>query len=131
MVVIDASVWVSRLKTDDKFHEHAKNIFASLATSEETICIPATAFTEVAGVIKRTMKDDNVASGAVYYMKNMKLNVFANFDKLETIATNIAIKYSVKGMDAYYLAVAELTRSKLYTFDKQQEDTFEAMSKAW
>ena len=29
------------------------------------------------------------------------------------------------------LAVAELTKSKLYTFDKQQEDAFEAISKNW
>ena len=31
----------------------------------------------------------------------------------------------------HYLAVAELTKSKLYTFDQQQEDAFEAMSEAW
>ena len=31
----------------------------------------------------------------------------------------------------HYLAVAELTKSKLYTFDKQQEDAFDAMSKIW
>ena len=106
-------------------------IFQSIELSGKTICIPAIAFTEVAGVMKRTTKDDNLAWGAVYYMKDMELNVLTDFVKLEPIATDIAIKYSIKGADAYYLAVAELTRSKLYTFDKQQTEVFEAVSKTW
>ena len=64
-------------------------------------------------------------------MKEMELDVLTDFDKLEPLATEIAIKYSVKGMDAYYLAVAELTKSELYTFDMQQEEAFEAISKDW
>jgi len=131
MVVVDASIWVSWFKADDKFHEQAEMIFQSIELSGKTICIPAIAFTEVAGVMKRTTKDDNLAWGAVYYMKDMELNVLTDFVKLEPIATDIAIKYSIKGADAYYLAVAELTRSKLYTFDKQQTEVFEAVSKTW
>ena len=127
MVVVDASVWISRLREDDKFHEKAKNIFRSITLDEEMICIPAIAFTEVAGVMKRTTKDGNTANGAVYYMKSWEPEVMADFDKLEPLATEIAIKYSIKGMDAYYLAVAQLTKSKLYTFDQQQKDAFEIM----
>ena len=103
------------------------SIFESIELNHETICIPAIAFTEVAGVIKRTTKDDNFTSGAIYFMKNMEMKVFTDFDKLEPLATDIAIKYSIKGMDAYYLAVAELTKSKLHTFDQQQEEAFEAI----
>ena len=131
MVVIDASVWVAWFHEDDKFHEQAGNIFGALHLEQQAICLPAIAFTEVAGVMKRTTKDDNTAWEAVYHMKDMKLKVLEDFDKLEPLATEIAIKYSVKGMDAYYLAVAELTKSKLYTFDQQQEEAFDAMSGAW
>jgi predicted nucleic acid-binding protein len=38
---------------------------------------------------------------------------------------------SVKGADAYYLAVAEITKSHLYTFDHQQKEAFEVISKNW
>jgi len=127
MVVIDASVWVAWFKKDDKYLEQAENIIQSLHARKETICIPAIAFTEVAGAIKRSMKDNNAAWEAVYHMKDMKPKVFGDFDKLEPIATEMAIKYSIKGMDAYYLAVAQLTKSKLYTFDQQQKDAFEVM----
>jgi len=127
MAVIDASVWVSRFNVKDKFHEQAKSIFESVKLNQETINVPAIVFTEVAGAVKRTTKDDSFTSGAVYYMKDMELKVFADFDKLEPLATDIAIKYSVKGMDAYYLAVAELTKSKLHTFDQQQAEAFETM----
>ena len=131
MAVVDASVWVARSNEKDRFHEQAKNIFQFIDLNEETISIPVVAFTEVAGAIKRTTKDDNLAWGTAYDMKEMELEVYANFDKLEPLATEIAIKYSVKGMDAYYLAVAELTKSKLYTFDQQQEEAFEAISQTW
>ena len=127
MAVVDASVWVARFCKSDKFHEQAKNIFEFLDRSEETISIPVIAFTEVAGVIKRTTKDNGAASAAIYEMKEMEMKVFTDFDKLEPLATDIAIKYSVKGMDACYLAVAELTKSKLYTFDQQQKEAFEIM----
>ena len=131
MVVVDSSVWVPLFKEDDKFREQAKKIFQSIELKQERICIPAIVFTEVAGAIKRTTKDKGLASAAVYEMKDMNLNVFADFERLEPIATDIAIQHSIKGADAYYLAVAELTRSKLYTFDKQQEEAFEAISKNW
>jgi len=131
MAVVDASVWVARFSKSDKFHEQAKNIFESLDLNEDVISLPVIVFTEVAGAIKRTTDDNGIASAAVYEMKEMELEVMANFDKLEPIATDIAIKYSVRGADAYYLAVAKLTRSKLYTFDRQQEEAFEALSKTW
>ena len=131
MVVVDSSVWVPLFKADDKFREQAKKIFQSIDLKQETICIPPIAFTEVAGAIKRTTQDKGLASAAVYDMKDMNLKVFADFEKLEPIATDIAIQHSIKGADAYYLAVAELTRSKLCTFDKQQEEAFEAISKNW
>ena len=127
MAVIDASVWISRLKRDDKFHEQAKSIIETLASNQEKIKIPAIVFTEVAGVIKRTMKDNDTARDAVRWMKYMNMEVFTNFTALEPLATEIAINYGVRGADAYYLAVAELTKSKLYTFDEQQKQAFEAM----
>ena len=127
MAVVDASMWIARFCKNDKFHEQAKSIFEFLDLNEETISIPAIAFTEVAGVIKRTTKDNGAACAAVYEMKEMEMTVFADFDKLEPIATDMAIKYNIKGMDAYYLAVAQLTKSKLYTFDQQQKDAFETM----
>ena len=131
MAVVDASVWISWFKRDDKFHKQAKSIFQAIALDKEKIDIPVIAFTEVAGVMKRTTKNDNAARRAVYYMKDMELNIFVDLAKLEPIATEIAVKYSVRGADAYYLAAAELTKSTLYTFDIQQSEAFDVMSKTW
>ena len=127
MAVLDASVWVSLLKRDDEFHEQAKHIFQSLISNQERISIPAIAFTEVAGVIKRTTKDNDLAGDAVRCMKDMEPEIFVDFGKLEPIATKIAINYSVRGADAYYLTVAKITKSKLYTFDKRQKEAFDAI----
>jgi len=127
MVVVDASVWIARFKPDDKFHEQAKQIIQSLIANKEKARIPAIAFTEVAGAIKRVTQDSAFASGVVLYMKDTDPEVFVDFCKLEPIATEIAIKHGIKGADAYYLAVAKMTKSNLYTFDKQQQEAFDAM----
>jgi len=128
MAVIDASVWIARFKTDDKFHEQAKHLIQSLIANQETINVPTIAFIEVAGAIKRTTKNDNTARKSVLNMKDTELEVFADFGEWEPIATEIAIKQSIKGADACYLAVAQITRSNLYTFDKQQQEAFDAIN---
>ena len=131
MAVIDASVWVARFSESDAFHEQAQFIIRTLVSNQERISLPAIVFSEVAGAIKRTTKNNDDARRAVLCMKDMESEIFTNFDKLEPIATEIAITQSIRGADAYYLAVAKMTKSNLYTFDKQQQDAFDAMSKTW
>ena len=129
MAVVDASVWIARFKEDDVFHEQAQHIIRTLVSNRAKISLPAIAFTEVAGAIKRITRDNDFARGAVLFMKDLGPEIFADFSELEPIATEIAINYSIRGADTYYLAVAKITQSKLYTFDKQQKEAFEAMSK--
>jgi len=131
MKVVDASVWIAWFREDDAFHEQAQHIIQSLLVSQERISIPAIAFTEVAGAIKRTSKNNDDAWEAVLHMKDLEPEVMVDFSKLEPIATEIAINYGIRGADAYYLAVAEMTKSKLYTFDDQQKEAFDAISKTW
>ena len=131
MVVVDASVWIALFREQDKFGEQAKKIFRKISSDQERISIPAIAFTEVAGVLRRITKDKNTARDAVLFMKEMELEVFANFVELEPVATKIAIHHSIRGADAYYLAVAEMTRANFFTFDKLQAEAFAEMSKAW
>ena len=129
MVVIDASVWVSLFKTDDMFHGKADHIIQSLLTDREKISIPIIAFTEVAGVIRRSTKNHEAAENAVLDMEGMVAEILVNFIELEPVATRIAINYGIKGADAYYLAAAEITGSNLVTFDKEQQKAFEELRK--
>ena len=131
MAVIDASVWIAWFKKDDKFLEQAEQIIQSVSSNQERVCIPAIAFTEVAGVIKRITKDSDAAWESVLFMKDLEPEVVTNFEQLEPIATEIAVNHSLKGADACYLAVATMTRSTLYTFDKQQQEAFDTISKTW
>ena len=131
MAVIDASVWIAWFKTDDKFLKQAEQIVQSVLSNQERISLPVIAFTEVAGVIKRITQDNDAAWDAVLFMKNTEPEIFVDFGELEPIATEMAVNHCVRGADAYYLAVAKITRSKLYTFDQQQHEAFDAMSKMW
>ena len=83
MAVIDASVWVSYYRKENKFHEYAKNIFLSLDSNQEKIFIPAIAFTEAAGVIKRSTQDSADAGKVVRNMKSMRPEVLIEFGELE------------------------------------------------
>ena len=130
MAVIDASVWVALFKEDEQYHEQAEYIFQSLDLSREEITLPAIAITEVAAAMKRAANRDT-ARKSIRYMKSMHPEIMADFGELEPIATEIAVNYGVKGMDAYYLAAAEITKSKLYTFDEQQREAFAEISKNW
>ena len=131
MAVVDASVWIARCREGDAFHEQARHIIQSLHSRKEGVSIPAIAFTEVAGAIKRISQNNDDAREAVLYMKDTEPEIFVDFGKLEPLATEIAINHSIKGADAYYLAVATMTRSTLYTFDKQQQEAFDTISKTW
>ena len=131
MVVIDASVWISLFKRDDMFRGQANQIIQTLVADCEEISIPVIALTEVAGVMKRSTRKNNTAMKAVQEMQSMASEILVNFSELEPVATRIAINYGIKGADAYYLAVAEITGSNLITFDKEQQKAFEEMSKTW
>ena len=131
MIVVDASVWVSFINEDDKFHDKANHIIDSIVSTKEEIVIPAIALTEVAGVIKRITQDQEAAFDAVRLIESMNPKILVDFGELEPIATQIAINYSIRGADAYYLAVAVFTKSRLYTFDQLQEKAFEEISKTW
>ena len=131
MAVVDASVWIAGFREGDAFHEQAQHIIQSLIMGQEKMSMPAIAFTEVAGAITRITKNNNAGWKAVLDMKDLEPEVFVHFGELEPIATEIAINHSIKGADAYYLAVAKITRSNLYTFDKQQQEAFDTISKTW
>jgi len=91
MAVVDASVWIAWFMEGDAFHKQAQHIIQSLLMGEERISIPAIAFTEVAGAIKRITKNNDDAWEAVLHMKDLEPQVFADFDVLEPIATKIAV----------------------------------------
>ena len=129
MAVVDASVWVAWFQKDDVFYKQAESIIQSLLSTRERVSLPIIAFTEVAGAIKRTTKNNDNAWNAVLFMKELEPEVWHHFGELEPIATEIAVKYNTRGADAYYLAVAEITQSNLYTFDKQQQEAFDAIRK--
>ena len=131
MAVVDASVWIARYRKGDAFYEQAQHLIQSLLSSQERVRIPAIAFTEVAGAIKRISQNNDDAREAVLYMKDLEPEIFVDFGELEPIATEIAVNHSIKGADAYYLAVATMTRSTLYTFDKQQQEAFDTIRKTW
>ena len=131
MAVVDASVWIAAFIEGDAFRQQARHIFQSLSSRQEKIYLPAIALTEVAGAIKRITKNNKDARDALLNMKDLEPEILIDFGELEPIASEIAINHSIRGADACYLAVAEITRSELYTFDKEQQKAFEEMSKIW
>ena len=133
MVVVDASIWVAAFRKKDKFYADSNKLLRDLFSSKESIAIPEIAFAEVAGALKRITGDTEVVNRAMLNMERFKPKIL-DVDHLNVgaLAKQIAINHSIRGADACYLAVAQLTESKeLHTTDKDQKTAFEKISKAW
>jgi len=132
MPVVDASVWVAALYNEDKFHREAQNIIDDLITSGDVISVPTLVFVEVAGVLKRLTQNVKTVEQAIVRMKKMELDVWElDSEEMEPKATDIAAHYGVRGADACYIAVARLTSSVLFTFDKKQKEAYEEVAKSF
>jgi predicted nucleic acid-binding protein len=122
MIVVDASVIVSKYLENERFHLKARRFFQRLIKSKEIILLPEIAFPEIASAISR-------GTGNPQYALDFcrELRLFSNFifipidESISDLSVEIASKYFLKGADAIYVAVAYRYDVPLATFDEEQK----------
>lgn len=120
-VVVDASVWVSRLVEDDEFHEAVKNWMDIQREQDTTFVSPSLLLAEVGGVISRVTGKPELAAIAVERIANLPDVRIVEMDKaLIDDASRLAAKYGLRGADSVYVAVASRLGIPLVTFDVDQ-----------
>ncbi len=120
-VVVDASVWLSRLMEGDEFHQAAKAWMEHQRKQGVTFVSPSLLLAEVGGVVSRMTGKPELAASAVKRIANLPEVRIIEMDKpLIDEAARVAAKYGLRGADSVYAAVASRLGIPLATFDVDQ-----------
>lgn len=122
-VVVDASVWVSRLVENDEFHIPVKDWMNAQREQGATFVSPSLLLAEVGGVISRVTGKPDLGLNAIQKIENLPDVRIVDMDKaLMDDASRIAAQYGVRGADSIYIAVASTLKIPLVTFDIDQRE---------
>lgn len=122
-VVVDASVWVSRMIEGDEFHVAVKSWMNTQRGQDTTFVSPSLLLAEVGGVISRVTGKPELGLNAIQKIENLPEVRIVEMDKaLMDEASRVAAKYSLRGADSVYVAVASTLKIPLVTFDVDQRE---------
>jgi predicted nucleic acid-binding protein len=123
MVVVDTSVWVSRLVPQDAHHEASKRWLDEFSAQKGQIVAPVLLLLEVAGAISRRTGEPSLAHQAVKQLQRPgRLRLVPIDRRLGLIAAQLAGDLGLRGADAAYVAVAHHLGIPLLTWDEDQTE---------
>jgi len=120
--VLDASVWVARLVSQDAFHQAAKAWMAGQRKEGGQFVSPSLLLAEVAGAISRRTDPafGRRALGQLNQLPGLRI-VEMNHELLQA-AAELAADLGLRGADSVYAAVAKRLELPLLTFDLEQKE---------
>ena len=122
-IVVDASLWVSRLVPQDVFHESVKTWLETQRAEGVEFLAPSLVLTEVAGAISRRTNSPRLGQEALKTLVNLPglrlVEMDAPFIRL---AARLAAELGLRGADSTYVAVAAHLEIPLVTLDKDQKE---------
>jgi predicted nucleic acid-binding protein len=121
VIVVDASVWASAYLEGDLNHDASLEFLMNSNASSEAIYCPATVLAEVAGAIaRRTGSEADGVAALTKLDSTPYLTILAVDPDLAQHAGRLAAQVRLRGMDAFYVAVALRQAAVLVTWDAQQ-----------
>ena len=120
-IVLDASVWVSRLVPQDIYHTRVKAWMESKAARGVIFLSPALLLAEVAGAISRRLGEPELAQRVVENLQALPGLRLVEMDRsLTQEAARLAASIGLRGADAFYVALAARLALPLVTLDADQ-----------
>lgn len=120
-VVIDTSVWVSRVIEGDSNHQAAQNWINNHFRNGGTFIAPALFVIEVGAAISRQTGQPTFARTVVTQLRSLSRLQLATIDEqLIENATELAVGLGLRGADALYVALAIRLNVPLVSFDNEQ-----------
>jgi predicted nucleic acid-binding protein len=121
MSVVDASVFVAAVSSDETHHDQAV-VWLNWALAEtDTLDVPAIVLSEVAAAISRGQDDNDLAKRALNLLLGTDLiQIFPVTQEMANRAAEIGIEQRIRGCDAVYVALAEQLGTNLVSLDQQQ-----------
>jgi predicted nucleic acid-binding protein len=123
MIVVDASVLVSYLVTEDVHHSVSHHWVEQQILTNTQLVAPILLLTEVGAAIARRTGDSELGRQAVARLHRMPTLRLVPIDQhLGVLATQLAVDLRLRGADAYYVAIANSLNIPLVTWDREQLD---------
>ena len=120
-IVLDASVWVSRLVSQDEFHAAVKSWMEEQREAGVQFISPALLLAEVGGAISRRTGNPALAKKTITQLENLPgLRLVEMDNELVRQAAKLAAELGLRGADSMYVAVARRLDLPLVTFDVDQ-----------
>jgi predicted nucleic acid-binding protein len=119
-MVVDASVWVSTLVSEDVHHERSRRWVKDRLTTSTTLIMPVLALVEVVGaVVRRTGREDLGRQVIEDMTRASDLRLVPVGMDLARAAAILAASYRLRGADAIYAALADNLGLPLVTLDRE------------
>ena len=123
MIVVDASVWVSRYIPNDLRHVDSRTWLERYMWQGHRVIAPALLLIEVAGAISGRMGRPRLGHRAVAGLLQLPTVRFLPIDSaLSQAAARLAADLKLRGPDAAYVATAHRLGIPLLTWDQEQRD---------
>lgn len=120
-VVIDASVWVSQLMTDDAHHKASKIWAEQFTDSGSILVMPAFLLIEVAASVSRVTGQPDPSRAAIAKINGSSAMEIIDIDSpLIQASVNVAADLRLRAGDATYVALAYQLNIPLVSWDKEQ-----------
>jgi len=120
-VVVDASIWVARLVSQDAFHDASRSWLDEQRSAGVELLSPSFLLAEVAGAISRRTGDAQLARRSVKALENLPgLRLVAMGRSLVGESAGLAARLGLRGRDSFYVAVAYRLGVSLATLDRDQ-----------
>jgi predicted nucleic acid-binding protein len=120
-VVVDASVWVSRLVESDVHHARCQDWMENQASEGGLLVAPVLVLAEVAAAISRRTNRPSLAHQAVKILQALpRLRLVSMDPTLAGLAAGLAGDHALRGADAVYVATASQLGLPLVTLDGEQ-----------
>ena len=121
-IVVDTSVWVARLVSEDIFYEPVKDWMSARLEQEDQFLAPALLLAEIGGAISgRTTA--SLGRKAIEQLQSLPgLQLVEMEGSLIQEAAQLAAELGLRGADSTYVAVAARLRIPLTTLDMDQKE---------
>jgi predicted nucleic acid-binding protein len=119
--VMDTSVWASSLLPNDSNHIPARNWIGQFISAGGHLVAPVLIVVETAATLARITQNASIARSAIAQLYSSQLMRLVPLDQtLIDEAADIAAGFSLRGADAFYVAVAKQLSIPLVSFDSEQ-----------
>ena len=121
-IVVDASIWVARLVSEDIFYEPVKEWMSTRLEEDDQFLAPSLLLAEIGGVISRrtTPSLGLKAIEQVQSLPGLQLVEMENLLLQE--AAQLAARLGLRGADSTYVALAARLDLPLMTLDIDQKE---------